>query len=309
MTKSTKLIELAVAVIISVILITLGIYQYHVSSEAVKSNTNATVDSSAEWNNADLAALSSTDRTGTEVLNAIRKYKSNYTVKVVTASSTSAGKTYNASSYVTNTKGSRDYINPESLFNCSLTMNSNGVITQINFNEKLQTAASDASITTPAQAKDYLVNNISGGLISRSDSWSDIAKKLNNTNDQSAKRVLATAVGGSTSDSWADLASDASTQIKDLRSEVTSQNANASMQHKKGSLSKGASVDLGFTPKTIIVVRGTINEMQMYSNAVWSVRNTGVKNEIPQWCTLIDTKLQNVNGPDNVTLQYEAFSY
>lgn len=302
-----RIVKTAFGVILVVGLISLSIYQYVTSTQAVKNNNAALVDSSVEWTTADLDALASTDRTGTEVLNAVRKYKNSYTVKVETAASATGGKIYNASTYVSNSKDSPDYVNPESLFTCSLVMNANGVITEIDFKEKLQTSESDASIETPEQAKSYLVDNISGGLISRNDSWGEIAKKLNNSTDQSAKRVLASAVGGDTADSWADLANDASTAIKDLKSEVSKQNANASIQHKRGSLHQGASVDLGMTPKMIIVWRSTDNEMQMYSGTSWTTRNEGSL-FTSQWCTLSGSTLTNVSS-ESADLQYEAFSY
>lgn len=302
-----SLVKLGVGVIITVALISLMIYQYTTSTQAVKNNNAALTDSSVEWTTADLDALAATDKTGAEVLNAIRKYKSNYTVKVMTATSATGGKVYNAASYVTNEKDSPDYVDPESLFSCSLVMNANGVITEIDFSEKLQTSVSDSTIKTPAQAKSYLVSNVSGGIISRNDSWSEIAKKLNNSTDQAAKRVLASAVGGDVSDSWSSLADDASVTIRDLKNEVSKQNANASIQHKKGSLHQGSSVDLGMTPKTIIVWRSTDNEMQMYSGTSWTTRNGGSE-FTAQWCTLSGSTLTNVSN-NSADLQYEAFSY
>lgn len=302
-----SLVKLGAGVIITVALISLTIYQYATSTQAVKNNNAALTDSSVEWTTADLDALAATDKTGAEVLNAIRKYKSNYTVKVMTATSATGGKVYNAASYVTNEKDSPDYVDPESLFSCSLVMNANGVITEIDFSEKLQTSVSDSTIKTPAQAKSYLVSNVSGGIISRNDSWSEIAKKLNNSTDQAAKRVLASAVGGDVSDSWSSLADDASVTIRDLKNEVSKQNANASIQHKKGSLHQGSSVDLGMTPKTIIVWRSTDNEMQMYSGTSWTTRNGGSA-FTAQWCTLSGSTLTNVSN-NSADLQYEAFSY
>ena len=70
---------------------------------------------------------------------------------------------------------------------------------------------------------------------------------------------------------------------------------------------QGASVDLGMTPKMIIVWRSTDNEMQMYSGTSWTTRNEGSL-FTAQWCTLNGSTLTNVSS-ESADLQYEAFSY
>ncbi len=306
MNKGLKIIMLAVSVIITVGILTYTILEYRSSTKAVDANRQALSDATIEWGNADVQSLMSTDRTGTEVLNAIRKYKKDYAVKVVTNLSGSDGKTYTAADALVNDENSVDYIKPQALFHCDLVTNANGAVTTIVFTENVKTIVEDDSIQTPAAAKQYLVDEL-GGLISMSDSWSDIAGVLKSNNDQNAKKVLAGAVNGNLSDSWYSLASKSATRITELEKTVSSLNENASTQHVAGSLYGGASVTLGFKP-SLIIVWDSHNNMQMYKDSVWVTRNTGSKFE-SVWCTLSLADEVILNNTGTETLQYEAYSY
>lgn len=307
MSRGLKLVMISVAIVITLGMLSYAFLEYNSSMKAVGANQEALSDATIEWGNADMQSLVATERTGTEVLNAIRKYKSEYAVKVITNLSGEAGKTYTAADAVVNDEGSVHYIKPQALFHCELITNANGVITTIVFTENVETIVEDSSITTPAEAKQYLVNELDGA-ISMSDSWSDIANRLKSTNDQNAKRVLAGAVDGDLSDSWYDLASKSATRISELETTVSSLNENASTQHVAGSLPGGGSVTLGFTP-SLIVVWNSHNDMQMYKDSVWTTRNTGSSFE-SVWCSLntVDGEI-TLNNLGTEMLQYEAYSY
>lgn len=307
MSRGLKIITISVSIFITIGMLCYAFLEYSKSMKAVGANQEALTDATVEWGNADMQSLVATERTGTEVLNAIRKYKNEYAVKVVTNLSGEAGKTYTAADAVVNDEGSVYYIKPQTLFHCELITNANGVVTTIVFTENVETIVEDSSITTPAEAKQYLVNELDG-VISMSDSWSDIASRLKSTNDQSAKRVLAGAVDGNLSDSWYDLASKSATRISELETTVSVLNENASTQHVTGSLYGGSSVELDFTP-SLIVVWDSHNNMQMYKDSVWTTRNTGSSFE-SVWCSLttVDNEI-NLNNLGTAMLQYEAYSY
>lgn len=307
MSRGLKIITISVSIFITVGMLCYAFLEYSKSMKAVGANQEALTDATVEWGNADMQSLVATERTGTEVLNAIRKYKNEYAVKVVTNLSGEAGKTYTAADAVVNDEGSVNYIKPLALFHCELITNANGVVTTIVFTENVETIVEDSNITTPAEAKQYLVNELDG-VISMSDSWSDIASQLKSTNDQSAKRVLAGAVDGNLSDSWYDLASKSATRISELETAVSVLNENASTQHVAGSLYGGSSVELDFTP-SLIVVWDSHNNMQMYKDSVWTTRNTGSSFE-SVWCSLttVDDEI-NLNNLGTAMLQYEAYSY
>lgn len=302
-----KLPQIAAGVFITVGLISLGIYQYYKSADAIKANDEVLTDSAIEWGEADLTSLVSTTRTGTEVLSAVKKYKSDYPVKVITSLSGTDGTVYTASDAVVNEEGTTSYVDPLALFSCELTTNANGVVTMITFTEQIETIVEDSEFTTPDEVKSYLVSELNG-LISTSDSWSTIASTLKSDNDQSAKQVLASAVNGSLTDTWYQLASSAAKRIDALEEDVADLNQNASTQHATGSLYGGSSVELSFTP-SMIIVWDSHNNMQMYRDSVWSTRNTGSAFE-NVWCSL-EFEADSVVLVNNETevLQYEAYSY
>lgn len=308
MSRGLKIVMMAVSILITIGMLTYSIVQYHSSSDAVEANRHALTDATIEWGNADIQSLLSSDRTGAEVLNAVRKYKSDYPVKVVTNLSGEEGKTYTASDAVVNDdKDSANYVNPQSIFHCDVITNANGVITTIVFTEDVKDIVEDSSIETPNEAKQYLVNEL-GGLISMSDSWATIASTLKNNNDQSAKRVLAGAVNGDLTESWYSLASKSATRISELEDTVSKLNENASTQHTSGSLSGDASVELAFTP-SMVIVWDSHNNMQMYKDSVWTTRNTGSSFETV-WCNLISNGSTSVlTNSSTQVLQYEAYSY
>lgn len=139
-----------------------------------------------------------------------------------------------------------------------------------------------------------------------SDSWAQIATKLRSSNDPNAKRVLASAVGGDASASWYDLAKSASDRVATLQRQVNSLSSNNTTHRKSGSLEAGASVNLGMSPKTLIVWDNR-NNMQLYEKTVWLTRNKGSSFE-SVWCTL---DAQNGVLVNNSTekITYESFDY
>lgn len=184
-----SLLKLAVGVLITIGFISLCIVEWQRGSKAVESNLNQTLDQSEEWETSDFRGLLNGEMTGLEVVSAIKKYKSDYTVYVGT-------QIYDKSSSVPSdicdksAIGTNYYIDPVTTFTCAVkSQNANGVVTAIEFTPTAGYNDADGKLASILLNK--LGSNKTAFGISASDNLDTMVNKIYAANPSTLKSVLA----------------------------------------------------------------------------------------------------------------------
>ena len=213
MDTSTKVILIAMSVLVTVGLISLAAFNFGMASSTVKTMSNSLTEQSNEWDMSSLASLDGKKLTGSEVASVIRKYKKEYVCRVETVKG--GLKDYTSmSAFVNSVDDVNNYINPESLFNCSLQFQGSS-ISRLEFRE---ISASVDSIISADDAKVFLADNTT--QVNNAMGWLEIAeviKAQDSSGANESKDILAAALGYNASNkSLKDLANEAKGRIENL---------------------------------------------------------------------------------------------
>lgn len=294
MKEGLEILKMAVSVLLTVALISIAIYVFQNSKDAVTTGVGNMNETTKEWDESDMALLSSAELTGSEVANLIRKHMGAISVQVETVAG--GNSTYDSINPFINAKGSTTYVNPTSIFSCKVNRNANGVVSGLSFTE--QSSALVTEVNTQEDAKRLLVERL-GGIIRLTDTWDTVAEKLQSEIYTDGKTMLKNALGSS-SDSWGELVKKAVERINSLEAKLDqANNESLVVPYADGTVLAGESVELGFVPATLILMRGPNDEVQIYRNGSWF---TGEGEGV--WVTLDNEKVRN-NSIE--TIKYVAY--
>ncbi len=139
MNKGLKIIEIAAALFITVIVISIGFYLLNSGEDASKVVNNKISSANIKISESGKTKYENTELSGADVINAIRGNADNIIVSVQTITTADGSVTsndYSIEQPYSATPSDKNYINPNAKFIGSLERNSNDVITKLVFTQK-----------------------------------------------------------------------------------------------------------------------------------------------------------------------------
>ena len=285
MTNALGPFRLGVAIIIDCLLISLLFGSIYAVTAYVQTSKSSLAKQQQEYEEGDILALSSKTISGADVTNIIRRYKKSVNFEVKTRN---GSRIIGVNDPFVNDVNSNGYVQADSWFDCTITKNLNGVITNVSFSERGEPLdSSDVSDTT--EMKCLIVSIIDNPAITEKSSWSDIQVFLeNNLIDAETREALLNVVpGGADTDSWSDLVQTVINTISDLQSQQ-SVNSGGAQEIIKGTVSRNSSTELAKQPKALLVSTYGDEEYLLLEGVWYSVTSDGAQKAFVfgQWYTL-----------------------
>ena len=136
MSNVTTIIKLGAAVLITVVAITIAVSLFTQGQDITKSSESDLKGISQVMSSKKYEGYNNTSVSGSSVINAIKLFCESEGVIVNVKTSSGTTKTYSKTSlYNISESSNENYINPAGTFNSVLTVNENGVVTQITFTQ------------------------------------------------------------------------------------------------------------------------------------------------------------------------------
>lgn len=269
MKQALKVIEIAVSVLVVCVLIALAISgQRYARSMATASNELLLEEKNA-FLQSDLTTLEGTALPGSTVISAVKKYQNKLPVKVVTVRG--GNSTYSKNNLLMNTNSSDvNYIRVDGSFMCTHEENLNGVITQLNFVEQ-GVAAGAVDVTNIDDAKTMLIQSLVGiSGVSGDQNWQELTDRVRYELSVYSKTQLASALGArySDTDTWDTLSVAATDRIRELESQIATDESNAHDAQEVVCLSM-ASCALSFNPEVVVVTEQESTKKYFFQGGKW----------------------------------------
>lgn len=297
MNSVTRILLIAVDVIIVCLIISIIFYQYNSASRMASAELESLNKMNSEFNLTTLKTLEGAKLEGSSIVSAIRKYVSDMDICIVRANGNVSE--IQRKHHFFNAESDPSYIAPYTIFTCAVEYSANGVPSKLVFTEKgstLNTPEDDVTLESAKQMIQEAVNDPSIASVTKT--WAEISNNLNNELSLGSKQQLKDALG-TDSDLWGDLATEASDCITELKSKLATANASAeSFKHKSlsidnlGAYTESINVDtidnlepIGFTPKMVVVQTVDTGVEYYYVNDGAAVGG--------RWSSMLDEDVKN----------------
>ena len=227
-----KALIIAVDVIIVCLLIALGRRNYLLSAQLASTDAQQMTEAREGYLTSDVSSLEGVSLKGATVINAVKKYKDEVTVRVITES---GQREYNEDTPFLNVVAAGDVgvdgnisttgetiIDPDGIFYCTHETNLNDVVTCIVFTQKgVSVMGTGEDYWTAANIRQKLVQILNGfSGVDSSSTTSTLLSTVESELSYADKAQLAQAVGGSAKQKYGKLVDAADTEISDLTTQV-----------------------------------------------------------------------------------------
>lgn len=262
MSNSTKAIMIAVDVIIVCLLISLCYRNYQLSAQLANTDAQKLNEAQEAYLTSDITSLEGVSLKGTTVINAVKKYKDDMTVRVITESgqrefseetpflNVIASGEIGMDGHVSTTGAT--IIDPDGIFYCTHESNLNGVTTCLVFTQKGVTVNNTGEdYWTAANIRQTLLRVLNGfSGIDSSTNTSALLSTIEDNLTYEDKCKLAAAVGGSPNQKYGALVDSADSAISSLNDKVTKlkKDIGAMYACSEGTLSNNSNGNLADAP-------------------------------------------------------------
>lgn len=262
MKNSTKALIIAVDIIIACLLISLLYRNYSLSAQLANMDAQKLNEAKSGYLISDIASLEGVSLKGTTVINAVKKYKDDMTVRIVT---TAGQREYSEATPFINVVAAGEIgmngqvsqkgetvIDPDGIFYCTHESNLNDAVTCLVFTQKgAMVTQNGEDAWTAANIRQTLLGLLDGfsGVDNNADT-SALLSVIEENCSYSEKCRLANIVGCSPTQSYKILVDNTETKVNDLNSQIAQlKNDLGSMYEiKTGSMSSNDDGDLSATP-------------------------------------------------------------
>ena len=139
MSEGKKILIFAAGILLAIGLVGTTFLIYNNAKTSINSSINQYSNLTAQYDNLSYSQYENGTAKGDEIvrlINGLPTANDGVTIKVITKMDTT-GTEYNATNSTVETSStSNKYINPNAVFNCSITRNANGVITVVTFTQR-----------------------------------------------------------------------------------------------------------------------------------------------------------------------------
>lgn len=269
MKNSTTLLKTFAELLITCMLISAMVLMINAVTPVFVQVQQTIASEKNEYNDTDLVKLDGAIVTGTEALSYVRKYQSSFAVEVTTALQTTV---YPKDSLaVINDPSSASWIDPTGFFTVTIDRTVNGQVRALVMTQNGVEGTSFDPVQDVDDAKTLIANAL-GIRLTAETVWAELADQIKNGCSVSVKKVVVDAIGPSanTDMSWQELALLTRSRINELqqeKAELEKYKETNQYQKTEGTLSPGATIDLGFEPSVICVV--TEEGAENYVTSTW----------------------------------------
>lgn len=262
MKDAVRALIIAVDIIVACALILLVYRNYSLSAQLASMDAQKLNEAKSEYMISSIESLEGVSLKGTTVINAVKKYKDDLTVRVVT---TAGQREFDDQTPFLNvvaageigmngqvSQSGETIIDPDGIFYCTHESNLNDVVTCLVFTQKGATVTSVGDdYWTAANIRQTLLRILDGfGGVDSSTDTGTLLSIIEENCSYSDKCKLADIVGGSSTQSYNTLVGNTETKVKDLNSQITQlkDNLGSMYEIKTGTMSSNANGDLNATP-------------------------------------------------------------